>query len=303
MALNYLTNFDSVPKSERLLIRSKIFKLPPFPKDREFCWDCRPPPSWEAITQGQEPDKNPREPTTVSDTALIAVTDPGAEQLRNQIKLQIVGSGGEPEEEPEEESSEQRSQERIQEPSQDFSLDANHRRDEQPDEELDLRSRRNWWFGPLSSSSESEEDVYFFSDEYKEGDDDDKNKDGDDDESNGGGATLCILRPPSETDSDDYEYPDRLQILNRPINQYRARPVRDFGPDLTGKEECLDLERAPLGLQFWDSMVLNPEGGPGKYMRPIEDMSVYYQKWFRFLCPEDMAFHQKFRYVWDKDWL
>lgn len=76
-------------------------------------------------------------------------------------------------------------------------------------------------------------------------------------------------------------------------------------------------------------MVGNPAGGPGKYMTPvayirygfpmweeqraiqfglwssdkIEDMGEYYRRWFRFLSQEDMAFHQKFRYVWDEDYI
>ncbi|KAJ5972735.1 uncharacterized protein N7479_002653 [Penicillium vulpinum] len=131
-----------------------------------------------------------------------------------------------------------------------------------PDENLDLRTPRERYFEPLSSSSESDDDIYLISDEDE--DRSHENEDSDDDESSDRSGTLRIFY--DVTDSDEYEYPGRLQIQNRPVGQHVARPVRDFGLHSTG-EECLDLERVPLGLQFWDSMTLNLEGGPGKYMR------------------------------------
>ncbi|KAJ5201486.1 uncharacterized protein N7498_006149 [Penicillium cinerascens] len=327
MVLDYLRGY---PKSERLLERSKIFNLPPILKEREFGWDCQPPPSWQAISQGQEPDENPREQITASDIVSNVVTEPSAEQLINEMECQLVDPSEQLEEEPREnlgeEQEEASSEQHSQEPSQELSL----RNCQQSDENLSLRSRRIRWFGPQSSSSESEpNEFYFLSDEDSEGDDDDENEDSDDGESIVIRPTRCTLRDTSDTDSDEYEFPDRLRVIGGSISQYRECPVQDFGPDSTGEEEYLDLERASLGLQFWSSMVSNPEGGPGKYMhfkaysrygfllweewrmiefglwsnKPIEDMSVYYQKWFRFLCPEDMALHKKFRYAWDEDWL
>ncbi|KAJ5770863.1 uncharacterized protein N7511_002914 [Penicillium nucicola] len=181
-------------------------------------------------------------------------------------------------------------------------------------------------FFSSSQSSSSDDEVYLFSDEDEDGSD--ENEHSDEDEIDPRNGALRIFFDASDTDSDDYEYPGRLQERRRPTNPYVARAIRDFGSRSTA-EECLDLKMAPLGLQFWYSMTLNPEGGPGKYIlfdayarygflfwegwrmiefglwsnKPIEDMSVYYQRWFRFLSPEDMAFHLKFRYFGDEDWL
>jgi hypothetical protein len=338
MALDYLTGYHSALKSQRPLINSRVFRLPPIPGEREFGWHCQPLPTWQAVSQGQVPDENPRVQITTCNISFNAVSDQLAEQLSNQLESQLIDSEEEreeeleeePKEEPEDETNdetEEKSGQSNQVPSQEARRDANQGRTKKSDENLDLRTPRERYFGPLSSSSESDDDVYSLSDEDEE-DRSDEDEHSDDDESSRRSGAFRIFHDVSDTDSDEYEYPGRLQIQNRRVGQYVARPVRDFGPHSTG-EECLDLERAPLGLQFWGSMILNPEGGPGKYMgfdayarygfllweewrmiefglwsnKPIEDMSVYYQRWFRFLSPEDMSSHRKFRYSWDEDWL
>ncbi|KAJ5751578.1 hypothetical protein N7520_008495 [Penicillium odoratum] len=334
MALDYLTGYYSAPKSQLPSINSMVLRLPPVPAQREFGWHCQPLPTWQAISQGQEPDEILRMQIKTTNTPFDAESDQLAPRLGNQLESPLVVSEEEPAEELEEEPADETNDETEEKcgqsnqvANQEARRDANQGRVEQSDGNLDPRTPR-YYFGPPSSSSESSDDVDLLPDEDEEGRSDEDEHSDDDERSSRRGAYSCILRDVSDTDSQDYEYPGRLEVRNRPVSQYVARPVRDFGPNST-VEECLDLERWPLGLQFWDSMILNPEGGPGKYMRfdayarygfllweewrmiefglwsnkPIEDMSVYYHRWFRFLSPEDMSFHSKFRYSWDDDWL
>ncbi|KAJ5749138.1 uncharacterized protein N7511_010834 [Penicillium nucicola] len=96
---------------------------------------------------------------------------------------------------------------------------------------------------------------------------------------------------------------------------WNPRPVRKFGPRYKTKDESLDLGRPTLGLQFWRSMSLNPEGGPAQFMwfegyirygfalweekrmidlglwsdGVIEDMTEFYQRWYYFLDAEDIS--------------
>jgi hypothetical protein len=325
MARDYLAG---IVGSQKHWIILKELILPPIPREREFGWHCQPPPTWQAISQVQDPDEIPRGKITTSNTSFDAVSDQLIEQPSNQLETQLVDLEEEPNEKLEDEihdETEEKSCQSNQVPSQEARQDANQGRAEQSNENLDLLPFRVRYYGPSSSSSESDDDVYFLSDEDEEDrSDEDENSDDDETSNRISAIRTCF----ADTDSDEYEYPGRLGIRNRRLSQYVARHVRDFGPQSRG-EECRDLERASLGLQFWDSMVLNPEGGPGKYMwfdayarygfllweewrmiefglwsnKPIEDMSVYYQKWFRFLSPEDMSSHLKFRYSGDEDWL
>lgn len=51
------------------------------------------------------------------------------------------------------------------------------------------------------------------------------------------------------------------------LTPLRAMSRKVFGPQSIGAEEYFDLDRQPVGLQFWRSMMGNPQGGPAKYMR------------------------------------
>jgi hypothetical protein len=101
-------------------------------------------------------------------------------------------------------------------PSQEASQDVDQGRAEQFDENLDLRTPRERYFGPFSSSSESDEEVYFLSDgdEEKRSDEDDHSDDG---ESSRRSGALRIFYHVPDTDSDKDEYPGRLQIQNHPV--------------------------------------------------------------------------------------
>lgn len=350
MALDYLKNIYSVPKSEQGSLNSKTFKLPPLPSDKRFGWNCQHSPSPEAISQGQEPEENIRQPVLVSHTepstgacreaenqsVINSRNVDFTEELRGQTYLRPEGEseGGE-----EGELLEQHDQEHVEEVGDNTSRQCvpnidTGREQQLPGNDPDTQPPMHRRYGTSSSYRESGVEDYKSSNE-NEGDDSDKDEDSGEDEdsdsdgSSGMGAADCVFRSPSETDSEDYEFPWRLRIRYPSGNPYRPRPVQDFGPDSTGKDEWLDLQRPPLGLQFWNSMTLNPEGGPGKYMQfaaysrygfllwdewrmiefglwssePIEDMSGYYQKWFRFLSTDDMRFHHNFRYAGDPDWL
>lgn len=346
MALDYLTNFYSVSKSEQALLSSNTSTLPSLLMERTFCWNCQHSPSPEAISQGQEPDKDIRQPPIDFDTGSSIETCIEVKNESNELNSQMVdslaesqeetdrGPEGEPESGEEGEMLAQPTQEHIQEVSEDTSRDSGHNTDQWYDQQLSEQRHvsqppRRRWYRSSDSSSESEEEAYDSSSEGEEEDYSEEDEESDSDESSGVGAADCILRSPSETDSEDYEFPWRLRIRYPSIDPYRPRPIQDFGPDSAGQDECSDLQRPPLGLQFWNSMTLNPEGGPGKYMQfpayvrygfllwdewrmiefglwskePIEDMSAYYQKWFRFLSSDDMRFHHKFRYAGDRDWL
>ena len=355
MALDYLTNIYSVSKSERALLDSKTFKLPSLPREKRSGWNCQHSPSPEAISQGQEPDKNVRQLVIISDTELSAGICSESENNSNEMNSQNVDSTEEsrrhtdvrPDDELEagEEGEllarpvQEQGQEVREVTSRGYAQDIDPGREQQVSgHNSDTQSPMRRWYGPPSSSSESEEGAHGSSNENEEDntdeedseeEDSDEDEDSDSDESTGVGAADCILRSPSETDSEDCQFPWRLSIRYQSGNPYRPRPVQDFGPGSTSKNEWLDLPRPPLGLQFWNSMALNPEGGPGKYMQfsaysrygfllwdewrmiefgfwsrePIEDMSAYYQKWFRFLSTDDMRFHRNFRYAGDKDWL
>lgn len=124
------------------------------------------------------------------------------------------------------------------------------------------------------------------------------------------------------------EPPDGLEIHHR-RRPYVPHPVQCFGSQNSKQEEWQDLNREPLGLQIWRSMVSNPEAGPSKYMffeaylrygfaicdeKRVVDFglwsnsaqanpSKYFRRWFNFLGPEDIALYkQKFRYDDDDDY-
>lgn len=317
MALDYLTGYHSAPKSQKRAILCQVLTLLPIPKEREFGWYCQPPPTWQAISQGQCPDENPRIHSEIFTTPLDTGYDQLARQSSNQSHFRIIDL----EEDPSDKAEEERNQ-GVQAPSP----EVNQEQYQPSDETHDLQRPRERYFGPISSSDESDED-YFYSDEDDE-DGSHENEDSDESGSIPRVGCLRILYDISDTDSDDYEYPERLEIRRRSADQYVAHPIRDFEPHSV-QEEYLELERAPLGLQFWNSMKLNPEGGPGKYFgfdvysqygfllweewrmiefglwsdNALDDIFVYYRRWFHFLSSEDMAFHKKFRFSWDEDWL
>lgn len=296
-------NIYSVSKSERALLDSKTFNLSSLPKEKRSGWNCQRSPSPEAISQGQEPDENVRQLVIVSDIELSVGICTEAENSSNEMNSQNVDSteesrrhtdvraDGELEAGEEGELLAQPVQEQGQEVSEVTSRGYAHDIDPGREQQFsghnsDTQSPMRRWYGPPGSSSESEEGAYGSSNENEEDNtdvedseekDSHEDEDSDSDESTGVGAADCILRSPSETDSEDYHFPWRLRIRYPSSNPYRPRPVQDFGPGSTSKNEWLDLPRPPLGLQFWNSMTLNPKEVPGNTCssRLIRDTGFY----------------------------
>ncbi|KAJ5293822.1 hypothetical protein N7508_008643 [Penicillium antarcticum] len=133
------------------------------------------------------------------------------------------------------------------------------------------------------------------------------------------------LRYPTSEEDTEIQY---WSVLTRHFHDWNPRPVRDFDSELKERDEWFDLGRPPLGLRFWRSMSLDPEGGPAKYMwfegyirygfalweekrmidlglwsnGIIDDMSEYYQRWYQFLHPEDISRYKvKSRFLRSED--
>ncbi|RHZ48191.1 uncharacterized protein CDV56_101469 [Aspergillus thermomutatus] len=283
------------------------FKLPRVPHEKEFSWVCEPPPSSRAITQGRS-----FEQCGPSLEAMLSAQQ-GAQQKTQQRPDKVCSQ--EDVLDLRHEPSPEASPEPPSQPHPDLTGE--------PEEPHRLGARR--FFYGTDSDEESEDDSQLdTAEDLQEDTDDEESSSSSSSDSSWAGPVItrgCLLldRSPS---------PEEFYIRNR-VHPYEPRPVHDYGPQSQRPQEWEDLGREPLGVQFWRSMVGNPEAGPAKYMyfqayvrygfaiweeqrmvqlgmwshsalaNPLE----YYRRWYTFLRQEDIdRWKQNFRYFDDDDY-
>ncbi|GFF54121.1 uncharacterized WD repeat-containing protein alr2800 [Aspergillus lentulus] len=279
------------------------FSLPSMPSEFdwvEFDWVCEPPPSSKAITQGRTFEDCDHD---------LAVMFP-------------LKQSGHPQQRGDDESS----PEAAQDPSHDLragsspehSLD--HSRESPSQSRPDLtgeaiqppRRPARFFYGTDSEDVSSDDNEWSTAEDFQEDtEDEESSSDSGSDTSWDGprrGVNICIYRDPTLSP------PDEFYNRGRPL-PYAPRPVRDYGSQSLRGPEWEDLDREPLGIQFWRSMSGDPPAGPAKYMQfhpyarygfafweeqrmmqlglwshqALDDPVEYYRRWYTFLSQEDRS--------------
>ncbi|GAQ10151.1 probable arabinan endo-1,5-alpha-L-arabinosidase A [Aspergillus lentulus] len=279
------------------------FSLPSMPSEFdwvEFDWVCEPPPSSKAITQGRTFEDCDHD---------LAVMFP-------------LKQSGHPQQRGDDESS----PEAAQDPSHDLRAGSSpehsleHSRESPSQSRPDLtgeaiqppRRPARFFYGTDSEDVSSDDNEWSTAEDFQEDtEDEESSSDSGSDTSWDGprrGVNICIYRDPTLSP------PDEFYNRGRPL-PYAPRPVRDYGSQSLRGPEWEDLDREPLGIQFWRSMSGDPPAGPAKYMQfhpyarygfafweeqrmmqlglwshqALDDPVEYYRRWYTFLSQEDRS--------------
>ncbi|GFF22365.1 uncharacterized WD repeat-containing protein alr2800 [Aspergillus udagawae] len=226
------------------------FSLPSMPSDFdwvEFDWICEPPPSSKAITQGR----------TFEDCD---------HDLAVMFPLQQSGH-------PQQRGDDESSPEAAQDPSHDLSAGSSpehsleHSRESPSQPRPDLtgeavqqpRRPARFFYGTDSEDESSDDNEWNTAEDFQEDtEDEESSSDSSSDTSWDGprrGVNICIYRDPTPSP------PGEFYNRGRP-HPYAPRPVREYGSQFLRGPEWEDLDREPLGIQFWRSMSGDPPAGP-----------------------------------------